>query len=176
MRNIDVNFIDEGKVLHKTLIEMLQYSRFRSLEYVINLSKIQLDFIDSKNSNSIGILLRHIAALEYLIVTNIFEKRQLLKNELEYWNGSLPGELYLKKVNGNDINYYLLELKNVRDRTFTFLEGVDDSWLNQISPIVNPQGFSNFTWLFHLIEDEFSHLGQIKLLILKQSELNIIKK
>lgn len=56
------------------LISMMNYARYTTLEEVKGLSKEQLDYLLDAESNSIGALLLHFAAVEYAYQVSTFEK------------------------------------------------------------------------------------------------------
>ncbi|CAH8770379.1 DUF664 domain-containing protein [Paenibacillus dendritiformis] len=60
----------------------MNYARFKTLEEVRSLSKEQLDFLFNDQSNSIGALLLHFAAVEYAYQIETFEKRDFNEEEM----------------------------------------------------------------------------------------------
>lgn len=173
-----MNFISPSKIsnpLKEVLIQSFDYTRQATERIVEGLSVEELDFVIDIQGNSTGTLLKHIAALEYFYQQFLFEKRHLTPNEREFWNGAMPKQLYKKLIKGNAIHYYLDLMREVRSDTRKYLSSITDSWLFEQSGMDDRNVLSNYSWLFHLIEDEMNHLGQIKLTILryKKQEMNL---
>jgi len=141
------------------IIQIFNYTRHRTLAIVEGLTVQQLDFNFDDKSNSIGTLLKHIGALEFNYQKLLFENRPLNEQEKEFWKGAITGQLYLRIIHGNDLNYYLKLLEQIRTDTLNSLLQKDDAWLFTRSK----NSFSNYMNLFHLAEDEMNHTGQIKM-------------
>ena len=81
----------------------------------------QLDFQIDDKSNSIGAMLLHLAATEKYYQLNTFEELEWgtwndeIKNE---WDIPLElGEKGREQIKGNDIDYYLSKLEEIREVT-----------------------------------------------------------
>jgi uncharacterized damage-inducible protein DinB len=140
---------------------MLTYARSTTLAAVAGLSTTALDHLHDVESNSIGALLAHIAAVErsYQIMT--FENRLLSPEENERW--SIPLKLGAdgrRSLRGHALEHYLDELTAVRRRTLDELAARDDAWLDR-SVAVAPRINAHWAW-FHVAEDEINHRGQIR--------------
>ncbi len=140
------------------LIAMMSITRSFTIQEVKSFSIDQLDFDLDDKSNSVGTLLKHMGALETWYQAITFENRDLNKEEREVWKGSLPGELSMKLVKGNELRYYLELLENVRLTTIRELRKKDDDWLY----LKTSSGSNNYFKWFHVMEDEICHRGQIK--------------
>lgn len=75
---------------------MLEHTRAVTLQEISNLSVEQLDSMPS-GGNSIGALLKHIAAIEKAHQLISFQERDFTKEELEIWKDAL----YLGKQENN---------------------------------------------------------------------------
>jgi len=148
----------ENPFIHH-LIQTFDFTRSRTLHVIDRLTVEQLDFNFDDKSNSIGTLLMHIGALEYRYQKILFEDRMLDQEEKKFWEGALAGQLYLRIIYGNDLNFYIKLLEQVRAETVDRLSGKDDKWLFTLSKL----SYTNYTCLFHLIEDEMNHVGQMKI-------------
>lgn len=142
------------------LVAMMSLTRAATLKEVQHLTQAQLDCYPDEISNSIGTLLKHMAALESWYQAITFEHRDLNDGERETWRGALPGELILRLVHGNDINYYLQLLHHVRHKTLEEMTKRSDDWLYEVSA----SGSNTYYKWFHVMEDEISHRGQIVVL------------
>lgn len=147
------------------LLSMMNYARYTTLEATRNLTIDQLDFLLDAESNSIGALLLHFAAVEYAYQVATFEKRELNEEELSIWGAALElGEEGRQKIRGNDLTYYVDQLNEVRNRTYKLFKTVNDDWLYQEEEFWhNKQANHYFMW-FHVFEDEINHRGQIRMI------------
>ncbi|MEF2965809.1 DinB family protein [Paenibacillus sp. M1] len=147
------------------LLSMMNYARFTTLEAVSDLSVEQLDFLLVAQSNSIGALLLHFAAVEYAYQIATFEQRDLNDEEMAVWGPALMlGEEGREKIKGNPLDYYLEKLETVRNRTFELFKTVNDEWLYREEEFwYNKQANYYFMW-FHVFEDEINHRGQIRMI------------
>jgi Uncharacterized protein conserved in bacteria len=145
------------------LISMMNFARATTLEAVKDLTREQLDFIYDSNSNSIGALLLHIAAIEYAYQVGTFEERDLNEEELIRWGPALQlGDEGRKHINGHNLDYYLSEMSEVRERTFELFKTKSDEWLYIERDFWNSHPANFYFMWFHVFEDEINHRGQIR--------------
>ncbi len=149
------------------LVSMMNYARWTTLQTVEGLTLTQLDYLHDERSNSIGALLRHIAAVEVAYQTHTFEQRGMTEDEGGEWGAALElGERGRLEIRGFTLHEYEQCLSDVRDRTLEELSKRDDDWLNEESPLLW-SGFGErrsnnwFKW-FHVFEDEINHRGQMR--------------
>ena len=71
------------------LVTMLEHTRDVTLSEISNLNQSDLDFLPNGSSNTIGSLLSHIAAMEFVHQVISFEKRDLTESEYLKWRISL---------------------------------------------------------------------------------------
>ena len=87
-----MNFvIDKLEGLHvefSKLVSMMNYARYTTMQAVESLTIEELDYLYDKEANSIGMLLYHMAAIEFYYQIHTFEDREPTEAELERW---LPG-------------------------------------------------------------------------------------
>ncbi|MDQ0088495.1 putative damage-inducible protein DinB [Paenibacillus anaericanus] len=147
------------------LISMMNYARHTTIEATKDLSVDQLDYLLDSESNSIGALLLHFAAVEYAYQVETFEGRHLSEEELAVWRPALNlGEEGRDKIKGNDLNFYLDKMNEVRQRTYELFQGVNDDWLYKQEEFwYNKQANYYFMW-YHVFEDEINHRGQIRMI------------
>ena len=146
------------------LVSMMSYARRTTLEMVKGLTAVELDFLPSPDSNSIGMLLEHMAAVEVYYQIFSFDGDES-KLDMSRWEAGLElGDLGREKIRGHDISYYLNQLKEVREKTVTEFKKRDDSWLHQEFPFWGQTANYYFCW-FHVFEDEINHRGQIRLIV-----------
>jgi len=104
-----------------TLLSTMTMMRSWVIGTVKNLTMEQLDFQIDDKSNSIGAMLLHLAATEKYYQLNTFEELEWgtwndeIKNE---WDIPLElGEKGREQIKGNDIDYYLSKLEEIREVT-----------------------------------------------------------
>ncbi len=143
------------------LICQMNLVRFVTMHAVENLSVSELDYLHDENSNSIGALLLHIAAVDFAYQTETLEERELTGEEFEKWKPALMlGTEGREKIRGNDLSYYTNILEDIRNRTYEILKERDDVWLEKEFLFNKNQSNNYYRW-FHVTEDEINHRGQI---------------
>ncbi len=145
------------------LVSMMNYARWTTLAEVAGLTMEELDYLHDAESNSIGALLLHIAAIETSYQAATFESRGLSPAEMKEWGAALRlGPQARREIRGHDLRYYLRTLETVRERTLGELRRRDDEWLDEETPFWNHRPANNWFKWFHVCEDEINHRGQIR--------------
>lgn len=143
------------------LVSMLTYSRLTLLAAVEGLSQPELDHLHDAQSNSIGALLAHVAAVERWYQVLTFEDREPSAEEVAPWLAALDlGDEGRRQLKGRELPWYLNALAETRRATLAAFTARSDTWLEEplaASPNVN----AHWAW-FHVAEDEISHRGQIR--------------
>jgi uncharacterized damage-inducible protein DinB len=140
---------------------MLQAARQETLRRVAGLSCAQLDHRADAQSNSIGALLAHLAAVEVLYQVVSFEERDPAPDEIESWEPGLSlGAAARQRLYGRELESYTEALSRIRAATLERLASRDDAWLERELPA--GIGTINQYWIwYHVLEDELGHRGQI---------------
>ena len=145
------------------LVSMMNYARETTLQEASDLTMQQLDHLHDKDSNSIGALLSHIAAVEVAYQAATFENRGMNRSETGEWGAALKlGQRARREIRGHDLDYYLKALEGVRARTLLELARRDDDWLYEETPFWSGLPANNYFKWFHVFEDEINHRGQIR--------------
>lgn len=144
------------------LVSMLEHTREVTLSEISELSRSDLDYLSDDSSNSIGSLLLHIAAIEFVHQVISFEKRDLGEEELEKWKASLELGDEARRIQRHSLDYYLDELSQVRKKTLNYLEQKEDRWLFEENQWSNGISYNNYYLWYHVMEDEINHRGQIR--------------
>lgn len=146
-------------------ISMMNYARHTTLEAVKGLTAQELDYLMDENSNSIGSLLLHFAAVETAYQIATFKGRDLTDEEIASLEPALSlGDRAREEIRGHELDYYLDKLNEVRNQTYQLFQTVNDEWLHTEEEFwYGKQGNYYFMW-FHVIEDEINHRGQIRLI------------
>ncbi|OPA73680.1 integrase [Paenibacillus selenitireducens] len=157
------------------LVSMMNYARLTTLNTVKGLNTNQLDYLHDSESNSIGSLLMHLAAVELGYQLDTFEKRKPNEEEINKWQPAYElGELGRSKIKGNSLNFYINELEVMRQRTFQELKQRNDDWLYEESIFWEGKKANNYFMWFHVFEDEINHRGQMRWLRRRIEKLNIL--
>jgi uncharacterized damage-inducible protein DinB len=140
---------------------MLTYVRHTLLSAVRGLSCTELDHLQDSESNSIGALLAHVAAVERWFQILTFEGYEPSDGEISDWLPALDlGEKGRQEIRGRELQFYLDELSQTRQSTLTSLAKHDDLWFeNKLA--AKPCWNAHWAW-FHVVEDEIGHCGQIR--------------
>ncbi len=130
----------DGFSLHiGTLLSMMTWMRDVILMPVRGMSVEQLDFLLDENSNSIGAMLLHLAATERFYQFHTFEGKELgdfSKEDLDRFNVAMNlGDEARKTIKGNDFNYYLDIMTEVRENTIKEFKKRDDNWLMEVEEL-----------------------------------------
>lgn len=142
---------------------MLQEVRERLLNIVDDLNDEMLDFTpEERIFETIGTLLLHIAAIEW---SWVFEDIDGLEMDYEKFKHAfaLRSDVDIPQLKGKNKQFFLNQLKEVREKVFQRLTKFSDKDLDKIVES-NANKFSIEWILFHILEHETMHTGQILLL------------
>ncbi|MEP6835531.1 MAG: DinB family protein [Gemmatimonas sp.] len=147
-----------------SFVAMLEHCRESVLDSVKDLTVAQLDHQQDDKANPIGALLAHMAAIEWFYVVASFEGVQPQPHDWGEWSVFLrltPATWAAAK--GQSIENHVERLARIRVRALAALEKRDDAWLSGTFSLPWTQELANHRWaLYHLLEDELNHRGQIR--------------
>jgi uncharacterized damage-inducible protein DinB len=148
------------------LVSMMNYARVTTLHDVKDLNIEQLDFVPAGFENSIGALLEHLAAVEFLYQARTFENRWIEDEdpELVPWLAGLDLGERAKEIKGKPLTHYLEQLQTIRNTTLEKFRTLDDAWLHQEYAYNETRKANHYWSWFHVFEDEINHRGQIRLI------------
>jgi len=146
------------------LVAMLTYTRASTIAAVDALTVADLDHQHDATANPIGVLLAHIGAIEWSLLTWTLEGAQPAPQE---WGEFGPlirlGPDAWAAARGRSLDELLARLASLRERTLAGLQRVDDAWLtNHASLPWMPNPTTNLWTWYHVMEDELNHRGQIR--------------
>lgn len=145
------------------LMSMMNYARYTTLRSVDGLTTEQLDYTIDSTSNSIGALLMHFAAVEVAYQLKTFEHRDLNEEEKKVWGAALElGAQGRDQIKGNNLDYYVNILNEVRSKTYEVFKTKTDDWLYEEYPFWRDQPANHYFMWYHVFEDEINHRGQIR--------------
>jgi hypothetical protein len=149
-----------------TLLSMMTWMRDVILKPVRGMSVDQLDFLVDDNSNSIGSMLLHLAATERFYQVHTFEGKEwgdFSKKDLSRFDVAMNlGEEARKTIKGNNLDYYLDVMTEVRENTIEEFKKRDDNWLMSVDEAWPWGPTNNYCKWFHVCEHESNHNGQFK--------------
>ncbi|MGE7214855.1 DinB family protein [Priestia koreensis] len=146
------------------LVSQMNYARKTTLEAVHGLTTSELDYLMSEESNSIGSLLLHMAAVEKGFQIEIFDGRKPNEQEMKEWGAPYSlGDMGRTHIKGHSLEFYISKLEEVRSRTLKEFATLDDDWLYENRLWDNNPSNNYFIW-FHVFEDEINHRGQIRVI------------
>lgn len=153
------------------LVSMMNYVRSTTLSAVAGLGVEELDYLHDSQSNSIGVLLSHIAAAEVGYQAVTFDGRGLDEAEKREWGAALDlGERARREIKGHALDYYVNRLEQVRVKTLAELGRRTDEWLEDWTSSSSGQRVNNhFKW-FHVFGHEMNHRGQIRWLRIRATK------
>ncbi|WP_413785455.1 DinB family protein [Cytobacillus sp. IB215316] len=165
----DLYFINETEGYSSEigkLVSMMEYTRYTTLKEIKELSLEELDYHFDGKSNSIGMLLYHLASLEKAFQIMTFEDRELTDKEWEELSvGITLSDDAKREIKGKDISFYVNMLSKTREKTLYYFAKYTDEWLDKVTPFGWDYPANNYFKWFHVFEDELNHRGQIRMII-----------
>ena len=150
---------------HKELLlNQMQFIREKTINLVAGLSIAELDYEFDQFANTIGTLLLHIGSLEYFTLRNVFPGIPFLHSEAIIWAKAFGQQMSKKLVYGDSVAFYLDSIAGIRQTTIERLSVKNDEWLFESRWEKDDIMYNYYYKFFHLIEDEISHCGQIKII------------
>jgi hypothetical protein len=149
-----------------TLVSMMDWMRMVILMPVEGMSVNELDFLLDENSNSIGAMLFHLAATERFYQIHTFEGKEwgdFSREDLDRFDVAMNlGDEARKTIKGNNLEYYLDIMTEVRENTIKEFKKRDDNWLMKVDEEWPWGPTNNYCKWFHVCEHESNHNGQFK--------------
>jgi len=168
----DINIIGPKEGFTKqigTLVSMMNWMRMVILLPVKGMSVADLDYLHDSRANSIGALLLHLAATERFYQIHTFEGKKWgdwnNEDDLNWSVASGLGDKARESIKGNDSEFYLKKLTDVRESTLKDFAKRDDHWLMEVDKNWSWGPTNNYCKWFHVCEHESNHNGQIKWLM-----------
>lgn len=146
------------------LVSMMNWIRDSVLRAVKGLTQPELDFLVDAKANTIGALLMHLAATDTIYQDLTFNKLENFSeaNKKKFGVAMELGDEGRKQIKGNNLDYYLSTLQEVREKTLAEFRKRDDKWFAEIDPsFFGNKPTNNFCKWFHVCEHEANHRGQM---------------
>jgi uncharacterized damage-inducible protein DinB len=154
-----------------TWYSIMQEMRERLLRIIKDLTQEELDYTSSERRiETIGTLLLHIAEVEWGWIFGDIDGQEKEMEEIKHAFALRP-EVDAPQLKGQKLQFYIDKLNETRQEVYQRLAKFEDEDLDKI---VESEGDKySIEWiLFHLIEHEAMHVGQILLLKRLYSEKN----
>lgn len=143
------------------ILSQFKELRTRLFKILESLTIEQLDYSPDQNKvETIGTLALHIAAVEWSwIFEDIFGKEM----EYEKWKLAFPLREGLQQLQGKSLLYYLKVLEDVRNDMLVAMNQLSD---DNLQDMFGEKDTYSLEWiLFHILEHEAIHIGQIQILL-----------
>jgi len=148
------------------LAGMAQDTRQVTLSVLKHLTKEEIDWQFTPGWNTIGALLDHISAVEHFFRIEFIEGRKLTGEENKMWEAALDMGAYLPKLIGiKSPEDYRQSLTKSGSLFLKALENVTTEQFTERRKEYDDINGSNLAWsLYHKVEDEIYHRGQISMI------------
>jgi len=149
-----------------TFVSMLNWMRDSVIRASKDLKQEELDFLIDPKGNTIGAMLLHLAATEVVYQDlTFYGLKDFSDDNKKKWGVAMSlGEEGRKQIKGHDLDYYLSELKIVREKSLAEFKKRDDKWFAEVDPsFFGRKPTNNYCKWFHVCEHEANHRGQITL-------------
>ena len=149
-----------------TLVSMMNWMRTTILHPVKDMTVDDLDYLIDDKANSIGAMLWHLASTERFYQIHTFQGKDWgdweEQDKLDWSIASGLGDGARESIKGNNLEFYLKKLKDVRADTLKEFAKRDDKWLMAVDDKWFWGPTNNYCKWFHVCEHESNHNGQFK--------------
>jgi hypothetical protein len=148
------------------LLGILEDARITTLQVVSKISAEEVDWQFKEGWNTIGALLSHIIAIEHYFRIEFVEGRQLTVEEKEKWLPGMDMGPYIPQLIQNlPVKTYRNQLTQSRHMMIQALQDISFNKFTQRMEGYDPVTGCNLAWaLYHMVEDEIYHRGQISMI------------
>ena len=148
------------------LLAMKHDARFMTIHYLKNITDEELDWIPFEGWNSMAALLSHIIAGDRYFVIAFIEGRELTELEKTELMPGLELGKHVPGIKGQSAAFYLERLQATYEESRKAIMEIDaDSLLKRRYDDYDKVKGSDLAWiLFHDVEDEVHHRGQISII------------
>ncbi len=142
---------------------VMHETRERLFRVLRDLTQEELDYTPNERKfETIGTLLLHIAAVEWSWIFEDIGGKEMDYEEFKHAFALRP-EVNIPQLKDQSIQFYIDKLKEIREDVYQRLANFEDDDLDKI--IGSDSDKHSIEWiLFHIVEHEAMHIGQIQLL------------
>ncbi|MFB9843221.1 DinB family protein [Mucilaginibacter ginsenosidivorans] len=144
----------------------MQDARLTTILSLKNLTVAELHWQYKTGWNTIGALLSHMVAIENYFRVEFVEGRKLTDEETQKWLPAMDMGKYLPQlITGQAVEHYVAELSRSREMMLASLANVTHDDLTRRINDYDAETGCNLAWvLYHMVEDEIYHRGQISII------------
>lgn len=148
------------------LLGTIEDARVTTIQRVEGISKELLHWQYAEGWNTIGALLSHIICTRYLFKIVFIEQRELTEEEnAAYGPGQEMGKYIPELITDDGIDVYLKRLDESNEHIVEAISALSKEAFFEKREGYNPATGCNLAWiLYHMVEDEVHHRGQISLI------------
>lgn len=148
------------------LIATLHDARATTCMYIKSVTQDEMDWQPHPGWNTIGALLAHIIAGDYFMKLYFIDKREMTTEEEKALLPGLDMGEYVEQLKGKTPEYYKEELMRSFDHMKTAIQQLSkEQLLERRYDMYDKVNGSDLAWtLYHNVEDEVHHRGQISIL------------
>lgn len=145
---------------------ILEDARLTTILSLKNLTVAELHWQYKTGWNTIGALLSHMVAIENYFRVEFVEGRKLTDEETQKWLPAMDmGEYLPQLITGQAVEHYVAELSRSREMMLASLADVTHDDLTHRINDYDAETGCNLAWvLYHMVEDEIYHRGQISII------------
>jgi uncharacterized damage-inducible protein DinB len=145
------------------ILGMKTDARATTLRYVDNISEEELNWQYAEGWNTVSALLQHILACEIFFTLWVLEEREMTNEEEVILNPALEMGKFIKQLSNVPLQEILVKLEASRAYFIAKTMEKDEAFFSKIFGKYEPN--TDVAWvLYHLVEDEVHHRGQISLI------------
>ncbi len=148
------------------LLGILEDARITTNQAIATIPSEEIDWQFQEGWNTIGALLSHITAIEHYFRIEFVEGRKLTDEETSKWLPGMDMGPYIPQlIKKQPIATYAAELTESRQMLVESLRNISfDDFVRRIEDY-DPVTGCNLAWaLYHMVEDEIYHRGQISII------------
>jgi uncharacterized damage-inducible protein DinB len=142
---------------------MMHEARERLHRVLENLTQKELNYTPNERKiESIGTLLLHIAGVEWSWIFQDIDGHEMDYEEFKHGFPLRP-EVNIPQLKNQEIQFYVSKLNKIREDVYQRLARFEDEDLDRL--VESDSETYSIEWiLFHILEHEAMHIGQIQLL------------
>ena len=145
---------------------ILQDARTTTKLTIKNLTATEIDWQYKEGWNTIGALLSHMVGIENFFRVEFVEGRKFTEEENAQWLPGIEMGKYIPQlISQQPVEYYIAQLTESREMMLSALTHISHEDLTKRIEDYDAETGCNLAWvLYHMVEDEIYHRGQISMI------------